>query len=130
MTIEVNLPRDQVRIETVDGVTQVSVDADRYEPLADPGSPALPFRVVSLLLPQGTDVASFTVSARGDVVVANATGLVTAGREMLNGIAGSSLPLAPAAVGGVFPGERARLLADSREIWCLWRHSGVAVEVF
>ncbi len=112
VTIEVNLPRDQIRIETVDGVVQVHVAADRFEPLADAGWPALPFRVVAVLLPQGTDVASFTVNSRGDLAIAAAPNFAAAGRAVsVDGAAAtSSPPVAPAASGGVFPGERARLL--------------------
>ena len=111
VTIEVNLPRDQVHVEPADGTMQVRVAADRFEPLADPGSPALPFRVVAVLLPQGTDVASFTVTSRADGVIAHAANFAAATRAVnLDGVAGTSLPLAPAASGGVFPGERGRLL--------------------
>jgi len=48
---------DAVRVERVGDVSRISVDG--YERLSDAGKPALPYKVISILLPYGEAVESF-----------------------------------------------------------------------
>ena len=112
LSFDLTLPRDDVRVSTVDAGTHVAVDREHYELLSDAGSPALPFRVVSILLPQGSNVASFDVVSSGDRVLEYGVHLVLAGEARTeDGIAGRGAALTSAATtASIFPSERARLL--------------------
>ncbi|MDH4035873.1 MAG: C25 family cysteine peptidase [Candidatus Krumholzibacteria bacterium] len=89
----------------------VSVRADGYSTLADEGRPALPYRIVSVLLPQGHELASFAADARGTTVIATRVSPVLAdAMRTEDGVAGQSTALVSLASGGAFPAERARLL--------------------
>ena len=55
----VRLPKNKVMIESADGSSRVSVEETGYDRLSDAGQPALPYRVFSILLPQGHEVQSY-----------------------------------------------------------------------
>ena len=111
LAFDLTLPRDDIRLSTLDAGTQVVVDREHYELLSDPGSPALPFRIVSILLPQGTSVASFDVVSEGDRVLQSGAHIVLAKEARTeDGIAGRGAALAPTTTASTFPNERARLL--------------------
>ncbi|MEE9269043.1 MAG: C25 family cysteine peptidase, partial [Candidatus Krumholzibacteria bacterium] len=59
LTYTVRLNKKQVLIERADGSSTVSVEQKGYDRLADPGMPALPYRVFSILLGQGQEVQSY-----------------------------------------------------------------------
>src|SRR5262245_41820513 len=61
ITFTVNAPAPP-RVEATAAGEQISADGD-WDVLREPGYPALPFRVVSVLLPQGQTAAGITVTA-------------------------------------------------------------------
>jgi hypothetical protein len=111
LSYDFDLPSDRLHVATQDGKTSVRVDDRAFELLSDPGQPVLPYRLVSVLLPQGDDVASFRVDAGTERVITGSASLERAG-EMLSeeGKPGRGPALASGA-DGVFPATRARLLS-------------------
>ena len=110
----ITLPSESVRLSPGPSGMTVSVADPAYMTLADPGSPELPFRVVSFVLPQGDDVGSFRAIESGQRVISAAAGLAVAGtarsEDGLEGIGAATASLA----GAVYPSERARLLGVGR----------------
>ncbi len=110
LTVDLSLARADVHVQTVDRSTDVRVERDDYELLSDEGFPALPYRIVGVLLPQGTDVASFRVESPLDRVLESGVRIALAGAATTDdGVAGRGAATATTSA-DVFPGERARLL--------------------
>lgn len=59
LSFPVGLSHDKISIKTVDGVSKVNVAERDYYQLMDEGLPALPFRIVNVLLPQGEEIDKF-----------------------------------------------------------------------
>jgi hypothetical protein len=112
LSYQFDLPTDRLHVDTHDGKVSIRVDDRAFALLADPGQPVLPYRVVSVLLPQGEDVASFRVDADAERVIAASPALERAGTMLSeDGKAGRGPALASAA-NGLFPSERARFLSS------------------
>ncbi len=110
LSFELRLNPGDVRVRATDAGGAVSVDAPGYATLADEGRPALPYRIVGVLLPQGHEVGSFAVRVSEGRVVATGVVPVIAGATLTgDGVRGENGPLA-ATGADAFPSERVRLL--------------------
>ncbi|HET6348149.1 MAG TPA: C25 family cysteine peptidase [Candidatus Krumholzibacteria bacterium] len=104
-------PSGRVHVEQSGGVTSIRVDDPGFSVLDEPGQPALPYRVVSVLLPQGEDVTSFHVTAGDTRVLTSADHLATATSAVSeDGRPGMSAMMV-SGEGDVFPAQSARLLS-------------------
>jgi hypothetical protein len=111
LSYHLTLDPGDVDVRTTDLGQSVSVKQPGYAILADEGQPALPYRIVGILLPQGDDVASFSASADRTLVIVRGLDPVVAGpMSTEDGVAGKSQALVRAGEDGSFPEERVRLL--------------------
>jgi len=96
LTYAVDLPRQEVRVATEQGVSSVHVDAPQYTLLSEEGFFALPYRVVNVLLPQGEKVGSYTFDASAGVMVAQGISVARAGAMISeDGVTGRGAGLIP-----------------------------------
>ena len=104
------LPVQSVQFATTNGETTVRVDG--YWDLTDPGTAALPYRVVSFLLPPGEKVAGFTATGSPELALA-APGALRISGPLLSedGEAGVGEPLAGVSIAGqMYPSQPVRHL--------------------
>ncbi|HEX5131272.1 MAG TPA: C25 family cysteine peptidase, partial [Candidatus Krumholzibacteria bacterium] len=107
------LDAGNLRIRATDSGDEITVSAPGYALLADAGRPALPYRIVNVVLPPGEDVADATVRVLGGRIVRSGIRpLISSGERTEDGIAGVAEPLAPA--GASAPFERVRFLGSGR----------------
>jgi hypothetical protein len=111
MTFPLRLPPERLRVETLDGAVRVRVDDPAFQRLEEAGEPALPYRVVGVLLPQGEDVASFRVGSSGERVIAAGVDVERAAPLLSEDGRPGDGPSLVSPAEGVFPSARARLLS-------------------
>lgn len=67
----VELKKEQVAIESVGAASSFRVNAEGYDHLNEEGLPALPYRIVSILMPQGHEMVSWEfTSGKADLLAA------------------------------------------------------------
>ncbi len=80
LSFTLTLAKTDVVVREYDsGYSRIEVAASGYDRLKDEGSPALPYRIVNVLLPQGEKVASYDVRPDGGMVLARGVQLETVG---------------------------------------------------
>ncbi len=112
----IQLPRENVTVLTDAGVATIQVSAAGYDLLAEEGSPELPYRIISVLLPQGDTVESFRFTADGPVLTMLRRAAIAQAGPMVaeDGTVGRGEPLAAASdAGTVFPEALGRYLGTS-----------------
>jgi uncharacterized repeat protein (TIGR01451 family) len=109
LTYTVRLDKERVIIERADGSSTVSVEQKGYDRLADPGMPALPYRVFSMLLPQGQEVQSYDFLTGSTVQLHKSAEFELAGAEVAeDGTIGEGINMAGR--GETYPQEWGRYL--------------------
>ncbi len=104
------LDPSSITVENGTSGTAVGVRAAGFTTTTDPGLPLLPFRVVNLLLPQGSTVADFDCSASAPVTVAdNARPVLVPDAISTDGTRGNG-PAMAAWNADEYPSERAVFL--------------------
>jgi len=100
---------DDVRIDRQADGARLTVNG--YERLSDVGSPALPYRVISILLPQGEVVETFRFEAGKSSVISKGQTLSLATPLLSeHGGVGAGKPAMVSGKGGAFPEELGRYL--------------------
>ncbi len=116
LTYSLELPQDYVTVLTDAGVATIQVSAAGYDLLAEEGSPELPYRIISVLLPQGDTVESFRFTTDGPVLTMLPRAAIAQAGPMVaeDGTVGRGEPLAAASdAGTVFPEALGRYLGTS-----------------
>ena len=117
--VMVALSADRVVLVPRDGAYEVHVSparGERFALLDEPGEPALPFRVIEVLLPAGTEVADTRVTSASERPIAEGIALAPSPVAAVDPRrAGAGLAAtAPEASAG-YPGDRARYLGTG--VW-------------
>ena len=109
ITYSERLSVDDVRIDRVAGDSRLTVDG--YERLSDVGSPVLPYRVISILLPQGEAVESYRFETGSSRVISKGRTLELA-TPMISehGGVGKDAPMAASGKDGAYPAELGKYL--------------------
>ena len=103
---------DNVRVDRVADGARLTVDG--YERLSDVGNPALPYRVISILLPQGEVVESYRFEASTSHVISRYQALATATQLISeHGGVGAEKPTLVSDKDGVYPAELGKYLGTS-----------------
>jgi hypothetical protein len=110
----ITLSKERIQLDTVSESLRIKVHEQGYQLLKLGGAPELPFRVVSILLPQGQAVYSSEVTARSEIVFKRNAAVITAGPLLAED--GSEID-APNLVekwpGNVFPESAGRYLGTA-----------------
>lgn len=112
VTQRIELTREQITVNQVGALTSVDVADKHYTRLQEEGSPALPYRIVNILLPQGTRVQSWTHSMSAPHLLATGVSIELAPPMVSeNGKPGEAPPMASYSIGGTeFPATSVRYL--------------------
>jgi hypothetical protein len=110
LVFALKLSERQVELKPVEGRLAVTVEEAGYELLSDEGRPALPYRVVNILLPQGERVSAFHgISTGSRVMRVGYRPVLAAAQAAEDGTVGSGPALGGEVGGGdVYPPEVVR----------------------
>ena len=111
LSFPLQLPAGRMTVESSDGAVSIRILDPDYVVLQDDGSPALPYRVVRVLLPQGEGVASFRVVAGADRVIAPSDKIELAGPAVSEDGKLARPAATVTARNGEFPSERVSLIS-------------------
>lgn len=95
LSYTVTLPADAVRIETPSAPLRIEVRDPSFDRLRETGLPALPYKVINILLPQGERVGTYVFRAGEEVVLGEGVDLELA-RAMVSedGVEGEGMAMA------------------------------------
>jgi hypothetical protein len=112
MSFKLTLPREKVSLKNENGTLGLLVSEKGYYSLNDEGLPALPVRIINILIPQGEQVRSFAFDSQSSRVIAkNAKMRLAAPAIAEDGTKGKSEALFSFSVdGSTFPSALGRLL--------------------
>jgi hypothetical protein len=123
--VTVSLSADRVVLVPRDGAYEVHVSpapGERFGRLDEPGEAALPFRIIEVLLPAGTEVADTRVTGASERLIAEGIALAPSAAAAADPRrAGAGLAAAAPEASTGYPGERARYLGTG-----LWHGRAIA----
>jgi len=100
----VRLPAEGVTVDRASGFSRVTAGDEQFEEWAEPGRPVVPFRIVSVLLPQGEGFAGvISATSRARILGAYDQPLLGEPPTTLDGVIGRAQPIFNSPVEAAYP---------------------------